>query len=846
MSVDPNAFRDRVLADVIAAPLRDPTAFGRASVFAQWEDTEAYVRGRAAAHSEDLAATEVETQAAIDQAVDEWQRLFGGDRRSYRVIAAISAVARNLLQPNGKIMILRVHVSDPGREILSWRFLSLMLPASVLIAAASEEEFTPAEAVRLLSRSIAPGGDVAELHVHHAAMMSFEDVWASLHHTAVVMPGTLVKNLRHERARCPQLHPGTCPQRTGTLARSLVEQAKHIKHMTEWGDLLRQTFVARYVLRQHSWHRGVRLEHCKACESRHWRNDLRYFVQGQGRPASLTATPFPWQGYRVALERRWLDAKRPRSSGVERRSSEALRADAADERSYLSRAVAHVRRNAEEPFDLEFETLLIQYLRVKAAVFGLLVHPTGVRGLKEFRKHFSQIKVYAPEAEKLRPQPRNEPGLSVAATEYRVACDAWFYHRRRRDRSIEEDAPQVRMSESAWLIHLKRDAPGDKLPLFGSAVRKLDTDGDLIARALESEPAALRHLRGLDVAGVESDQPLWVPAETLRQVRERSQQIAARSARPGLAPLGLTLHVGEEFKWLTSGIRAIAEPIQWGLLLRGDRLGHAIAITVDHLKWWERNSGRELPGTRFERLLNLAFLAEYAVGRSSESETWLASEMRPIVSALWGEAEGAVSDRDLIRDVRGLWTILGTKRVRILMSRYARYTDTAPDKWLSRYLWSPSTQDRAQREIMLKIEASSELSLVALARKRVIRELARRQICIESNPTSNLVVAGLDAVAAQDVLHHRPTAKEKSGDETLTWTINSDDPVSFSTTLADEYAYAWAGMVLSNDPCDPSYARALLDEAAATSMRMRFTIPRVGCDRPAGDNRLKRHRAPRD
>jgi len=842
MSVESNSFRDRVLADVIAAPLRDPAAFGRASVFAQWEDTERYFRGRAATHSKDLAATEAETQDAIDQAVDEWQKLSDGKSGSYRVIEAISTVARNLLEPNGKNMILRIRVSDPSREILSWRFLSLMLPPSILIAAAGEEDSNPAEAVCLLSRSIAPDRDVAELHVHHAAMMSFDDVWASLHHTAVVMPGALMKNLRDERARCPQLHPGTCPIWPRRRERALVAQANHL---TEWADLLRQAFVARYVLRQHSWHRVVKLEECGACNSKPWRNDLRYFVQGRSRPASLATTPYPWQGYRVALERRWLDAKRPLTSGIERRSSEALRGDAFDERVFLSRALAHVRRDVEVVFDPEFETLLIQYLRVKAAVFGLLVHPPGVRGLKEFRKHFSQIKVYAPDAEKLRPQPRDEAGLSVAATEYRVARDAWFHHRRRRDRSIEEGTPEVQPGESAWLIHLKREAPSDKFPLFGSVVRKLDADGDLIARAIKAEPTALRDLRGLDVAGVETDQPLWVSAETLRRVRNRSRQIAASSARPRLAPLGLTLHVGEEFEWLTSGIRAIAEPIQWGLLLRGDRLGHAIAVTIDHLKWWKRNSGRELQGTPFDRLLNLAFLAEYAVGRSSESETWLASEMRPIVSALWGEAEGAVSDHDLIRDVCDLWTILGTKRLRILMGRYSRSAETAPDNWLSRYLWSPSTQKRAHRIMKIKIEESTELSLVTLARRRVIHELARRQICIESNPTSNLVVAGLDAIAAQDVLHRRPTAKEKSGGDTLTWTISSDDPVTFSTTLADEYAYAWAGMVLLNDanPCDPSYARALLDEAAATSMRMKFTIPNFDRTTNKANERKGRNRA---
>jgi hypothetical protein len=137
-----------------------------------------------------------------------------------------------------------------------------------------------------------------------------------------------------------------------------------------------------------------------------------------------------------------------------------------------------------------------------------------------------------------------------------------------------------------------------------------------------------------------------------------------------------------------------------------------------------------------------------------------------------------------------------------------------------------------------------ERDLLVKARKRLIREVARWQVCIESNPTSNLVVGSLDAMAAQDFLQRRPTEVCGEGDETLTWTISTDDPITFSTTLADEYAYAWAGMVLrEKNPYDPAYARALLDEAAATSMRTRFTIPADEVKR--GDNRRDRDRTRR-
>ena len=130
-----------------------------------------------------------------------------------------------------------------------------------------------------------------------------------------------------------------------------------------------------------------------------------------------------------------------------------------------------------------------------------------------------------------------------------------------------------------------------------------------------------------------------------------------------------------------------------------------------------------------------------------------------------------------------------------------------------------------------------ERELLCEARERLIREIALWQVCIESNPSSNLVIASLDSTASQDFLQIRPTAVARRGAETLTWTISTDNPITFSTSLADEYAYAWAGMVLREERAyDPSYARALLDEAAATSMRMRFTT-RYGREGTARTNR---------
>jgi hypothetical protein len=517
------------------------------------------------------------------------------------------------------------------------------------------------------------------------------------------------------------------------------------------------------------------------------------------------------------------------------------------ERRMLAQAFSHLRPSESDSPDPLYETLFLQYLRVKSALFRLVVHPPGEHGLKKFLEHFEQIKVYAPDADILSPRVPNEPGLRVYSTEYRVATDAWMRILERRDPYIEDPAsPDSDRHESAWLIHFKRKPHKDTLPLFGAAVRELEAEATLIGNALAQEPTRLRELRGIDICGVEEDQPLWVSAETLRRLRVRSSEIASRRPRLKLQPLRLTLHAGEDFRWLTSGMRAIAEPFHWGLIERGDRIGHGIAVTLDPVGWWDRHKGEVIPVRRFDQLLDLAFLAEYTEKRTPSQETWLRGKIEECVSALRLPLNlGIGTQPDVVDAVKNLWRDLGRSSTRRLMRTLEQPAERLHQYWIHRYLWDRSLQTRAKEEIRLPVtEDRNERDLLVNARAGLIHKIARWQVCIESNPSSNLVVASLDAIASQDFLGQRPTRVAPEGKETLTWTISTDDPITFSTTLADEYAYAWAGMVLRKDkPYDPSYARALLDEAAATSMRTRFTIPREDRDRTNADTRKRRGNA---
>ena len=744
-------------------------------------------------------------------------------------------------------MILRVVRKEPGREIVRWRFVSLALPPGILVAAATELKGAAPEQVRVLHPSFAPDHPVAHQHIHHAAMMSFEELWVTLRRRALVDPGNLVTSIREPRAFCPGLHPGPCPGGTGEEERASARKQPiaRARHMEEWAGLLRQAFIAGRLLDFHEGH-VCPLGSCPHGRCQVGWARLRAFVAGRRNRYPGSGARYPWPEDLLGEERRYRKAGDGSLDpcGTHGRS-EWVRQETAQETRRLVRAFSHLCPEEVETTDEEYEALLLQYLRVKTALFGLLVHGPGKRGLKRFLDHFQQIKVYAPEGALLKPPAPTEPGLQVRATEYRVAPDAWFKRHRLRGGEIEERSNADEPTESAWLVHFKRTGPKNELPLFGDATRRMDSEADDIIRALRAKPAHLKSLRGVDICGVEEDQPLWVSADTLRRVREHSRNLAGSRPALRLEPLRLTVHVGEDFRSLTSGMRAVAEPFHWNLIERGDRIGHGLALTLDPDQWFGRHLGEVLTVKRFDRLLDLAFLAVYAKEQNDRQRKWLREQIIDTVTSLGFESESSVKSgkKDIVETTKDLWKSLGCRSTRRLLTTDTYLGDEPEphERWMHRYLWHRSVQRRANHEVRISVvddvndigddgkkaveNVRHERALLKQAHRTLLLEVARWQVCIESNPSSNLVVGSLDAMSAQDFLARRPTQEISKRGATLTWTISTDDPITFSTTLADEYAYAWAGMTMrAKNPVDPAYARALLDEAARTSMRTRFTV----------------------
>jgi hypothetical protein len=162
--------------------------------------------------------------------------------------------------------------------------------------------------------------------------------------------------------------------------------------------------------------------------------------------------------------------------------------------------------------------------------------------------------------------------------------------------------------EFGWVFHfIRSQSHNDEWPRYAKTYQSHERAASVLKRCLQNWPELLRDIRGLDLASEELKGPLWLAIPSLRSLRHVSRQSARQ--RHDLQSLRLTLHVGEDFRHIASGLRAIHEPFAWRLIERGDRLGHALALGIDAAQWCQQHPCILQP--RLERILDLSWMLDF-------------------------------------------------------------------------------------------------------------------------------------------------------------------------------------------------------------------------------------------
>jgi hypothetical protein len=346
--------------------------------------------------------------------------------------------------------------------------------------------------------------------------------------------------------------------------------------------------------------------------------------------------------------------------------------------------------------------------------------------------------------------------------------------------------------------------------------------------ALKRKPEILLLFRGLDIANAELAIPTWVTLPLFDQVRRASTTAASALARKHpdwqVPRLRITCHLGEDFVRLAQGLRRIHEPIEFGLLETGSRIGHAVALGKDPAEW--AGASTTVPQLAEERLADLLWeLDRYGQG-DLPAETGRLEYVRHEAVRLSRWIFDASPDLDNLREARRRLhspqqlAMLGFPAVRF--SRAAAKNDKA--LWLIwRFLTDPEVYARGQEQVEVRV-VDSEVPFLRCAQHWLRRVLGQMEITVESNPSSNLLVGGFESFESIPAFRMLPLpSKRGATDNPIMVSVSSDDPITFASHLADEYAHIY--FALTRQGVMSEEALAWLDEVRRHGWYSRFSLP---------------------
>lgn len=348
----------------------------------------------------------------------------------------------------------------------------------------------------------------------------------------------------------------------------------------------------------------------------------------------------------------------------------------------------------------------------------------------------------------------------------------------------------------------------------------------------QKNPKALRTVRGFDLCTDEAGVPVWVMAPLIRWVQEAGKEAGEQLKRRGeffIPPSRLSIHAGEDFVHLLTGLRRLDESLTYLKLEEGDRLGHALALGIDPLIWSQR-VGRVVI-TREDRLFDLVWewscYAKYGIEVASERLAYVRTEivrlaqfifervcspeeLMSFVSDLHNEdklrAEG-FPDKSALHSYKGGKNIEGQDEELSLLRAYLK----------DRKVWR---QGRVSETIDLRKVKHEQASLRQL-QDELRRKVGARCLTIEVNPSSNLLIGDLGNFVGHPLWRLKPIIPIDNISP-LSICIGSDDPLTFATTLPHEYQLLFDALILMGH----SHEEAMnwLDAVRDAGMKSRFTL----------------------
>lgn len=316
-----------------------------------------------------------------------------------------------------------------------------------------------------------------------------------------------------------------------------------------------------------------------------------------------------------------------------------------------------------------------------------------------------------------------------------------------------------------------------------------------------------KHIIGIDAAGPEIEAGPEVFAPIIKWLRDQpTQALEPKWIRSNLKqshdfskPMGLTYHVGEDFRHLLSGVRAIDEAIRFLGMHSGDRIGHGLALGIEYKSWCNRVEGLVVM-PRGQRLDDLVWMRTKLAAATSTFAGCLFEidqEIEQLAREIYFPDHERTSKIPSLQVMHEAWNMRGYDPLRILNRELPcgwTVRDSPKlitDAFALYYDYHFDAGQRRRYNEFVRIPLTESVddwhAMITWLQDQILRELARKRIAIEINPTSNLCIGSLACMTEHPVFRWHPPEHSDTAIRPFIL-VGSDDPGVFGTELLFEYA----------------------------------------------------------
>jgi hypothetical protein len=343
-----------------------------------------------------------------------------------------------------------------------------------------------------------------------------------------------------------------------------------------------------------------------------------------------------------------------------------------------------------------------------------------------------------------------------------------------------------------------------------------------IQNAIVQFPASLKVLRGFDVCTDEMAVPPWVLKPFFGYLDRLCGRVINYWKCYNNEQLTLprkTVHCGEDFVHIMTGMRSIWESIEHFGLQDGDRLGHGSALGYDIPGWAARmyrlSMAREV--RFFDLLWEWRCYIKHHAPFLPERIEWIKTELRAHAYEIFGikcTVEELSRFYDQLHDVRVLASAGFPNTRAVVMSQVSKKYEL-----FYMYLTDRGCFRRCKENIW--VPTQSEVPAMEGLQRFLRQRVSSMGLTVEINPSSNLLIGNLS-----DLTNH-PLWRMRHPDGNrdiapLRVCVGSDDPITFATRLPNEYLLLHDAMI--NAGLGSHVADEWIESARQAGMNARFTL----------------------